>query len=78
MYRHARVERKKSKSYARNLAKDFLNDLIAQKKVSIRRITKDRYGHAVAELFKDEINVQELPLRGWVRYTKICLSNVVG
>ena len=28
--------------------------------VSIRRITKDRYGRTVAELFKNDINIQEL------------------
>ena len=42
------------------LARDFLNDLIAKKEVSIRRITKDRYGRTVAELFKDGVNIQEL------------------
>ena len=42
------------------LAREFLNDLIAKKEVSIRRITKDRYGRTVAELFNDEINIQEL------------------
>ena len=41
-------------------ARDFLNDLLANEKVSIRRITKDRYGRTVAELFKNDINVQEL------------------
>ena len=42
------------------LARDFLNDVVAKKKVSIRRITKDRYGRTVAELFNDGINIQEL------------------
>ena len=51
---------KKSNPIPAKLARDFLNDLIAKKEVSIRRITKDRYGRTVAELFKDEINVQEL------------------
>ena len=41
-------------------ARDFLNDLLANERVSIRRITKDRYGRTVAELFKNDINVQEL------------------
>jgi len=41
-------------------AKNFLNSLVANKEVSIKRITKDRYGRTVAELFKDEENIQEL------------------
>ena len=28
--------------------------------MSIKRITKDRYGRTVAELFKDGVNIQEL------------------
>ena len=38
-------------------ARDFLNQLVANKKVSIKRITKDRYGRTVAEIFKDDINI---------------------
>ena len=41
-------------------ARDFLNQLVSNKKVSIRRITKDRFGRIVAELFKNDINVQKL------------------
>ena len=41
-------------------AKNFLNSLVANQKVSIKRITRDRYGRTVAELFKDEENIQEL------------------
>jgi len=41
-------------------AKIFLNDLVADQEVSINRITKDRYGRTVAELFRDETNIQEL------------------
>ena len=41
-------------------AKRFLNALVADKEISIKRITKDRYGRTVAELFKDEENIQEL------------------
>ena len=40
-------------------ARDFLNDLIANQMVTIRRITKDRYGRTVAELYKNNINIQE-------------------
>ena len=42
------------------LAKDFLNALVSNQEVSIKRITHDRYGRTVAELFKDEENIQEL------------------
>ena len=41
-------------------ARDFLNSLVANREVSIRRITLDRYGRTVAELIKDEDNIQEL------------------
>ncbi len=41
-------------------SRDFLNNLIVNKKVSIRRITNDRYGRTVGELFKNDINIQEL------------------
>lgn len=51
---------KKANPIPAKLARDFLNDLIIKKEVSIRRITKDRYGRTVAELFKDGVNVQEL------------------
>ena len=33
-------------------ARDYLNNLVAGEQVSIRRITKDRYGRTVAELSK--------------------------
>ena len=41
-------------------ARDYLNNLIANKLVSIKRITFDKYGRTVAELYKDEINLQKL------------------
>ena len=52
-------------------ARDYLNDLVAGKEVSIRRITKDRYGRTVAELSKDGINIQEhLVSAGFARVYK--------
>ena len=39
-------------------ARDFLNNLLIDEEVSIRRITKDRYGRTVAELFNENINIQ--------------------
>jgi|TARA_B100000073_G_scaffold177627_1_gene147050 endonuclease YncB( thermonuclease family) len=41
-------------------ARDFLNNLVSNKQVSIRRITFDRYGRTVGELIKNDINIQEL------------------
>tara|TARA_Y100001968_G_scaffold298765_1_gene308878 strand:- start:219 stop:686 length:468 start_codon:yes stop_codon:yes gene_type:complete len=40
-------------------AKDYLNDLVAGSKLTIRRINLDRYGRTVAELSKGAINIQE-------------------
>ncbi len=40
-------------------ARDFLNDLVAGRRESIRRITTDRYGRTVAELSIDGVNVQQ-------------------
>ena len=40
-------------------ARDFLNDLVAGRRVSIRRVTTDRYGRTVAELSVDGVNVQQ-------------------
>ena len=51
---------KKADPISAKEARDFLNKLLVNKKVSIRRITKDRYGRTVAELFNNNINVQEL------------------
>ena len=41
-------------------ARDFLNKLVANKEILIKRITKDRYGRTVAEIFKDGVNIQKL------------------
>ncbi len=43
-------------------ARDFLNNLLVNEKVSIIRITNDTYGRTVAELFKNYINVQKIIL----------------
>jgi len=39
-------------------ARDHLRCLVVGKKVGIRRITKNRYGRTLAELFVGETNVQ--------------------
>ena len=41
-------------------ARVFVNNLVANEKVSIKRITNDRYGRIVGELFKNDVNIQEL------------------
>tara|TARA_Y100001954_G_C15448728_1_gene425243 strand:- start:79 stop:408 length:330 start_codon:yes stop_codon:yes gene_type:complete len=47
-------------------ARDYLRSLVVGEKVRIRRITEDRYGRTVAELFVDEVNVgQELVRSGY-------------
>ena len=51
---------KKAEPIAAQEARDFLNNLVSNKKVSIRRITNDRYERTVGELFINGINVQEL------------------
>ena len=51
---------KKADPFAAQEARDFLNNLVSNKKVSIRRITNDRYERIVGELFINGINVQEL------------------
>ena len=44
-------------------ARDFLNNLVSNQEVSIKRITTDRYGRTVAELFKNNINIQNLIIK---------------
>ena len=38
---------------------DYLNELVAGSTISIRRITKNRNGKTVAELYKGAMNIQE-------------------
>ena len=40
-------------------ARDHLRELVVGRKVTIRRITTDRYGRTVAELFVNGSNVQQ-------------------
>ncbi len=40
-------------------AKDYLNDLVADSTVTIRRIAEDKNGRTIAELSKGPINIQE-------------------
>ena len=52
-------------------ARDYLNDLVTGEEVSIRRNTKDRYGRTVAEISKDDVNIQQqLVEKGFARVYK--------
>ncbi len=59
----------KAEPIAAKEARDFLNNLVTNEEIYIRRIAKDRYGRTVAELFKNDINVQEIIVKK--RYGKI-------
>ena len=50
----------KAKPVEARESKDFLNNLVANKQISLKRITKDRYGRTVGELFKNGLNIQEM------------------
>ena len=54
------IKGKKADPIPAKEARDFLNNLLSNKKVSIRRVTKDKYDRTVGELFINGINVQEL------------------
>ena len=59
---------KKADPIPAKVARVYLNDLVAGSTVTIRRITKDRYGITVAELSKGTINIQEdLVEKGFAR-----------
>ena len=51
---------KKADPIAAKEARDFLNKLVTNEVVSVRRITKDKYGRTVAELIKNKTNIQQL------------------
>ena len=54
------IKGKKADPIPAKEARDFLNNLLSNKKVSRSRVTKDRYARTVGELFINGINVQEL------------------
>ncbi len=58
-------------------ARDYLRGYLKGKTITIRRIDTDRYGRTVAELFADDVNVQQqLVATGhaeiYRRYAKQC------
>jgi len=59
-------------------SRDYLNGLVAGETVSIRRITTDRYGRTVAELFVDGVNVGQHLVRSghakiYWKYARACI-----
>ena len=50
---------KKAEPAPAKAARDHLRNLVVGKKVGIRRITEDRYGRTMAELFLGTTNVQQ-------------------
>ena len=50
---------KRAKPVPAKAARDHLRGQVVGKKVGIRRITKDRYGRTLAELFLGQTNVQQ-------------------
>ena len=41
-------------------SKEFINNLLSNKKVKIKRIDTDRYGRSIAEIFIEGTNIQKL------------------
>ena len=59
---------KRANSIRAKAAKDYLNDLLVNSALSIRRIAEDGYGRTVAELSIETINIQEqLVEKGYTR-----------
>ena len=50
----------KAKPIEAQKSKDFLNNLVTGEQISLKRITKDRYGRTVGELFKNGLNIQKM------------------
>ena len=50
----------KAEPIAAKESRDFLNNLVSGKEVEIKRVTQDRYGRTVGEIFISGINVQRL------------------
>ena len=68
---------KRAKPNAAIAAKNFLNEMIKGKKVSIRRVTEDKYGRTVGELSFNGENLQQLLVKEghaeiYKKYSKPC------
>ena len=71
------IRGKKAKPKEAIAARDFLNDIIKGKKVSIRRVTEDKYGRTVGELSFNGENLQQLLVKEghaeiYKKYSKPC------
>ena len=53
------IRGKKAKPVEAKEARDFLNSLVRGNKVSIKRITEDKYGRTVGELSLEDENLQQ-------------------
>ena len=53
------IRGKKADPEKAKYVRDYLNSLIKGKEITIRRITYDRYGRTVAELYKNKKNIQK-------------------
>ena len=54
------LKRPKAKTVEAKESKDFSNNIVPNKQISLKRITKDRYGRTVGEFFKNGLNIQEM------------------
>ena len=69
----------KAKPIEAQKSKDFLNNLVASEQISLKRITKDRFGRTVGELFKHGLNVQEMIVKkGMEKFIKNLHINASG
>lgn len=71
------IRGKRAKPNKAIAAKNFLNEKIKGKKVSIRRVTEDKYGRTVGELSLNGENLQELLVKEghaeiYKKYSKPC------
>ena len=71
------IRGKRAKPNEAIAAKNFLNEKIKGKKVSIRRVTEDKYGRTVGELSFNGENLQELLVKEghaeiYKKYSKPC------
>ena len=71
------IKGKRAKPNEAIAAKNFLNEMIKGKKVSIRRVTEDKYGRTVGELSFNGENLQQLLVKEghaeiYKKYSKPC------
>ena len=71
------IKGKRAKPNEAIAAKNFLNEMIKGEKVSIRRVTEDKYGRTVGELSFNGKNIQQLLVKKghaeiYKKYSKPC------